>query len=126
MTVTSNPLRALPAWSVQLRVIAALVMREVHTRYGRENIGFLWIFVKPVLFIDAVTGVRGLFEMGIVRGGVDIAAILFTGYPPMVMWRTAILRNIASLRQNAPLMFHRQVRPFDIVLSRILLESAAT
>ena len=30
---------------VQRRVIGALFMREALTRYGRHNIGFLWLFV---------------------------------------------------------------------------------
>ena len=32
--------------TIQLRVIHALVMREVLTRYGRHNIGFLWLIRK--------------------------------------------------------------------------------
>lgn len=35
------------AFAVQARVIRALVARELLTRYGRNNIGFLWVFVEP-------------------------------------------------------------------------------
>ncbi|MFN5779339.1 MAG: capsule polysaccharide export ABC transporter permease, partial [Novosphingobium sp.] len=38
------------AWQVQRRVIGALLLREMLTRYGRNNIGFLWLFVEPMLF----------------------------------------------------------------------------
>ena len=34
---------------IQKRVIGALLMREIITRYGRNNIGFLWLFVEPLL-----------------------------------------------------------------------------
>jgi capsular polysaccharide transport system permease protein len=33
------------ALDVQRRVIGALIMRELHTRFGRDNIGYAWIFV---------------------------------------------------------------------------------
>ena len=37
-------------WDIQKRVIGALMLRELTTRFGRENIGFLWIMVEPLLF----------------------------------------------------------------------------
>ena len=42
---------------VQSRVIYALLMREVLTRYGRHNIGFLWLFVEPMLFTAWVAAI---------------------------------------------------------------------
>ena len=47
------------SWTIQLRVIWALLLRESLTRYGRHNIGFLWLFVEPMLF---TLGVRMLRE----------------------------------------------------------------
>ena len=34
---------------IQKKGIGALLMREIITRYGRNNIGFLWLFVEPLL-----------------------------------------------------------------------------
>ena len=39
---------------IQARVIGALMMREVHTRYGRENIGYLWLILEPMFLATAV------------------------------------------------------------------------
>nr|WP_237398521.1 MULTISPECIES: hypothetical protein [unclassified Gilliamella] len=33
---------------IQIRVLNALILREIITRYGRSNIGFLWLFVEPM------------------------------------------------------------------------------
>jgi len=41
---------------IQTRVIGALVMREIITRYGRHNIGFMWVFVEPMMFTGGVLG----------------------------------------------------------------------
>ena len=35
--------------AIQGRVINALLMREIITRYGRQNVGFLWLFIEPLL-----------------------------------------------------------------------------
>lgn len=34
----------LKSLAIQRRVIGALIMRETYTRFGRENLGFAWIF----------------------------------------------------------------------------------
>lgn len=41
-------------FSLQVRVIGALLMREIHTRYGRESIGHLWVIGEPMLFCVGV------------------------------------------------------------------------
>ena len=40
-------------WDIQVRVIKALMIRELTTRFGRENIGFLWVMAEPLpLFVE--------------------------------------------------------------------------
>ena len=36
--------------AIQLRVIRALLMREVITRFGRHNLGVLWLVAEPMIF----------------------------------------------------------------------------
>ena len=38
----------LQSWKIQRRVVWALTLREILTRYGRHNIGFLWLFAEPM------------------------------------------------------------------------------
>jgi capsular polysaccharide transport system permease protein len=116
----------LAGFRVQARVLGALIMREVYVRFDRSNIGFLWIFVEPIMFIGGVVTLRGMLEMGIQQHGVSIGEVMFTGYPPLVMWRAAVLRNSNSIRGSAMLMYHRRVRPVDVAMTRILFESAGT
>ena len=40
--------------TIQWRVIRALLMREIITRFGRENIGVLWLFGEPMIFTLSV------------------------------------------------------------------------
>lgn len=109
------------AWKVQRRVIWALLLREIITRYGRHNMGFLWLFLEPMLFTLAVT----LLWVGLKLNHVSslpITAFAVTGYSSILLWRNMPGRLIGSVGPNLALMFHRQVKVIDIFLSRLALE----
>ena len=110
---------------VQGRVIWALVLREMTTRYGRENLGFLWIIGEPILFCGGVTiawtAMRPAHEHGL-----PMTAIVITGYVPLTMWRHSIGRAVKAFESNGSLLFHRQVTPLDIITARTILEVSGT
>ena len=106
--------------SIQKRVIGALLMREIITRYGRNNIGFLWLFVEPLLVTVIIATVWGLRGSG--HGGINIYAFMLTGYPLMMMWRQSSNLCIGAIGANQGLLFHRNIRVFDVFLARVLLE----
>lgn len=108
--------------SVQWRVIHALLMREILTRYGRHNIGFLWLFVEPMLFTTGVTTIWTLTQA--VHGSkLPIVAFALTGYSAVLLWRNMPSRCIGAIDPNLSLMFHRNVRVIDIFLARLILEA---
>jgi capsular polysaccharide transport system permease protein len=49
--------------ATQSRVVGALLIREVYTRFGREGLGFAWIVAEPLIFAIPVrlvwSAVRG-------------------------------------------------------------------
>lgn len=108
-------------FGLQCRVIWALMMRELHTRYGRENIGFLWMIGEPALFCFGVaimwTIIRPAHEHG-----VPVTAFVITGYVPLTMWRHCVSRSIKAFEANGSLLFHGQVTPLDILMARNILE----
>lgn len=107
---------------VQWRVIHALLMREILTRYGRHNIGFLWLFVEPMLFTTGVTVIWTLTAT--VHGSqLPIVAFALTGYSAVLLWRNMPSRCIGAIEPNLALMYHRNVRVIDIFLARLLLEA---
>ena len=110
--------------SIQKNVIGALLMREIITRYGRNNIGFLWLIVEPLLVtitIAAMWGIRGKSIYGL-----NIYAFMLTGYPLMMMWRYAANRCMGAISANQGLLYHRNIRVFDVYFSRVLLEVLGT
>ena len=100
------------AWQINRRVIGALLLRELITRYGRNNIGFLWLFVEPMLFTLAITAFWAATRS--VHGSdIPIVAFALTGYSSMMMWRNLPNRCIGALKSNKPLLYHRRVRIID-------------
>ena len=108
---------------IQKRVIGALLMREIITRYGRNNIGFLWLFVEPLLMTLMI-----LLLWGAARANqysdLNIIAFTLTGYPLAMMWRNVSNRAIGAIGANASLLYHRNVRVLDTIFARMLLEIA--
>lgn len=121
VAATRGPLSR--SWAIQRRVIWALLLREMMTRYGRHNIGFLWLFVEPMLF---TLGVTALWTATRTVHGSDLPIVAFaiTGYSSVLLWRNMPSRTIGALGPNLALLYHRNVRPLDIYLSRLLLEAA--
>lgn len=109
---------------LQGRVIWALLLREILTRFGRRNLGFLWLFLEPVLFVAALTAVFSAMRVSRFTD-ISIPAFLLTGYGSILLWRNMASRSINAMQPNIPLLYHHQVRPLDIYFARMGLDAAA-
>lgn len=107
--------------AIQGRVIAALLLREVITRYGRHGLGVLWLMLEPMLFTLGVAGLWYLAKLHTVSD-IPIIAFAITGYSSVLMWRNTANRCAKAIEPNLALMYHRNVKVFDILLARIVLE----
>lgn len=108
-------------WNVQRRVIGALAIRELTTRFGRENIGFLWMMVEPLLFAVLVSIIWRAMK-GPEEHGVSIVSFVVSGYIPLVMFRNSVNRSIGLFAANGSLMYHRQIKIIDFVFVRFVVE----
>lgn len=108
-------------WQQQLRVIHALMIRELTTRYGRENIGFLWIMAEPLLFAGLVA-IIWRFWKGPQEHGISIIAFVVTGYIPITLFRHGVMRSASIFTANSSLMYHRQIKILDFVVVRFIIE----
>jgi len=109
---------------IQMRVIGALMMREIITRYGRDNLGFLWLFVEPMIFTGGVAAVWSLTR-NFHASNISIVAFAVTGYSAVLLWRNCASRCCMAIPPNVGLLYHRNVRVLDLFITRILLEIAA-
>lgn len=108
-------------WRIQGRNIYALMMRDLMARFGRENIGFVWFVIEPILLSVGITFVwllAGLNE----KGGVKVVELVLTGYLPLTLWRHLTGPIMGIFRSSGPLLYHRRISLLDLLLSRLLLE----
>lgn len=108
--------------AIQRRVLFALIMRELVTRYGRHNIGVLWLIVEPMMF---TLGVAALWSLAGFSHSSDIPIVAFalTGYSAVLLWRNMPSRCIGAVQPNSALLYHRRVKLIDVYLSRVILEA---
>lgn len=106
---------------IQGRVIHALFMREIITRYGRHNLGFAWLFVEPMIF---TLGVAGLWYATKSAHGSDLPIVPFAviGYSVVLLWRNVAGRAGGAVQANIGLLYHRNVRLIDVYIARSALE----
>ena len=103
------------------RIIWALLMRELSTRYGRNDLGFLWVLAEPMVFAGAVAGlwsvIRPPFEYG-----VRVVPFTITGYMPLILIRQTAGFSVNAIKANQALLYHRHLTPLHLFASRFLVE----
>ena len=105
---------------IQGRVVAALLMREIITRYGRHNIGFFWLFAEPGMFTVGVAEIW--LNLHHESRGLPVVACAFTGYSTILLWRNCGNKCSQAITPNLSLLYHHNVRVIDVLFGRILLE----
>src|SRR5207302_10822643 len=105
--------------AIQTRVIGALVMREIITRYGRHNIVFMWVFVDPMMFTTGVLAVWSLVHTHATK--LPLVPFVVTGYSTVLMWSNTINRCGNSIEPKRSLLHHRDVRVVGLFLARVVL-----
>lgn len=109
------------SFKIQLRVIYALLMREIITRYGRHNIGFAWLFVEPMLFTLGIAILWSLIK-DTHSNAISIIPFAITGYSTILCWRNSSGRVAHAIEANIGLLYHKNVKVLDVFLARIFLE----
>lgn len=106
----------------KIRVVNALLIRDLMMRFGHGNIGFMWLVGEPLILTVGVMLVWSVIY-GTEKHGVNIAPLVLTGYSTLTVFRHFVARYVHCFRQNAGLLFHRCVKPADTLFARGLLES---
>jgi capsular polysaccharide transport system permease protein len=104
-----------------IRIIWALMLRELATRYGRDNAGFLWVIFEPLAFC---LGVLALWRAirGPVENGLSVVPFVMTGYMPLILVRHMTMYSLNAVKINSGLLYHKSITVLDLFSARIVLE----
>jgi capsular polysaccharide transport system permease protein len=103
------------------RIIWALMLRELATRYGRDNLGFLWVVFEPLVFCVGV-----LIMYRAIRGpyieAISVIPFIMGGYMPTILVRHIVMYSLNAVKINGGLLYHKSISVLDLFVARILLE----
>jgi capsular polysaccharide transport system permease protein len=105
---------------MQMRVIGALIVREMHTRFGRRKFGYLWLFFEPLLLGAMIAIIHQTRGADTIRASFEFFAI---GYILFFKFRGIVNRASGTIASNRGLLYHRQVTLPDLFYARHIIES---
>lgn len=111
------------AFSVQRRVIYALILRETRTRYGKTRIGYLWALFEPLAHMLIFAAIFSFIGRSSPLGG-SVAMLVLTGLFPYNLFSNLATQLMNAVEANKVLLSYPHVTPFDVMVSRAILEVA--
>lgn len=118
MSSSSTSSTASSAVVVQGRVIAALILREVHTLYGNTRLGYLWAIIQTAFGIAVFWGIRAVMGAHAPHG-MSMVTFLLSGFIPWQMFSDIVGRCMSAVRGNQALLTFPQVTELDLMLARV-------
>lgn len=106
----------------RLRVLFALVMREMSTTYGRSWGGYFWAIAEPLGGILLLSIAFGL-ALRTPPLGQSFMLFYATGYIPYNTYRAVASDVSGAVRSNRGLLSYPVVTAIDAVLSKFLLST---
>lgn len=107
---------------MQRRVIAALIIRELHARFGQHKLGYIWLFFEPLLLGTCIGLVHHLQDHSPVFGAFEFFTM---GYVLYFIFRGILNRASTTIRSNMHLLYHKAVSLPDIFFARHIIETAS-
>ena len=104
-----------------LRVISALMVREMNTRYGRSWGGYFWAVAEPVGMIAMLSLAFSQFLRSPPLGS-SFMVFYASGYIPFSFYITINQITSSAVSSNRPLMTFPMVTPLDAVIARSVLQ----
>jgi capsular polysaccharide transport system permease protein len=105
----------------KLRVLAALMMREMSSRYGKSWGGYFWAVAEPsaTILILAI-----IFGYALHRPPLGNSFMMFyaTGIIPFFLFNAVATSVSSAVQQNRGLLSYPVVTALDTVIARLMLE----
>ena len=108
-------------WQIQRDVIRALLIREMKTRFGKWRLGYAWVLLEPAMHILLLVAIFSFIGREFYPG-IPTALFMLAGIAPFLYFSHCFSKGLAAVSANRGLFNYRQLRPFDAVISRVLLE----
>lgn len=106
----------------QFRIINALLLREVITRFGKARLGYFWALFEPLAHIGLMVTLINVMSKGPPPIGDSFAVFYFTGIIPYHLVTHTASALMHSVQGNKFVLQIPSVTTLDIFVSRAILE----
>ncbi|GJD96640.1 ABC transporter permease [Methylobacterium iners] len=104
-----------------LQVLRALMLRDMRTRFGGSHIGYGVVVLWPVFHVFLLVGIF-VFQKLPSPMSLDTATFIATGAVPCLIFQYISREVMKSVITNKPLTYYPQVKLFDVLIARIIVE----
>lgn len=108
---------------LQVRIIGALMMREMRTRFGELKFGYAWALIEPMVQIGILVSIFTMLGRH-PQLGTSYETFFLNGFVPYSLYTQISSRAALAINANRALLTFPPVRNMDTVWSRIVLEIA--
>lgn len=110
------------AWKIQQSVIYAFFVRELKTRFGDYQLGYVWALLEPVLHLLILLAIFGSTGRKMMPN-IAMPLFIITGLQVYFFFNLISSRAAESINANQALLAYRYVQPIDDIWARVLLEA---
>ncbi|HVT30289.1 MAG TPA: tetratricopeptide repeat protein, partial [Lacipirellulaceae bacterium] len=104
------------------RAIQAVIRREMLGRYGRNELGYIWAILQPILYAATLEAIYMVAQKPMPLG-VTLEQFLITGIVPVVCFFMNIETKVTqAINANKNLLYFREVTTLNIMVGAWLLE----
>jgi capsular polysaccharide transport system permease protein len=112
------------AMRVQARVVFAIMLREMRTRFGRTKLGYVWAIVEPILHLVTLGSVFAWLNHARPPLGNNLYLFYVSGLVPYLMFSHVALQMISALTSSGAIMQLPVVKQTDVIIAKALLTLA--
>lgn len=122
MTLRQAGYRPESPFRVHLRVVLAMLRREMSTRYGRSSFGYLWAVAEPcgMIFVMSFAFAAMSRKPDL---GQSFVVFFATGFLSFNFYRMTAGQLFGAVRANRALLRYPNVNMYDALISRLILQT---
>jgi capsular polysaccharide transport system permease protein len=109
-------------FKITSQVIGAIILRDIRTRFGGSYqayiIAVLWPYAHLAITVAVYTALGRIAPLG--TDTVTYFAIVMS---PFILYAYAMRGVSSAITRNRPLLFFPRVKVFDLIVSRVIVES---
>ena len=104
-------------------VVRALILRELQSRFGRNNIGYLWMIAEPMMLASVITMLHFVVHIGYQAPGMGPYPFTLLGYCLFIVFRNSFNRSEGVIEASKSVFYHAQITPLDLMLAKMIVET---